>query len=198
MKLKRCQVVILPTNEKVPTTVTQSSTSGKLFFNRTSEVAKNHIEWEGAIPVNIYIVSEDDELKAGDSIIEDLNEHGLHLNAHSPISMNENFHRIGKVIASTNLDLSLPNISKGFIEKLCKKGNIDKVMVEYVNKKFSHYSQDLMKVAVYEDNWEPKVKNNKITIKPVINNYNRVEVIALLDKFQQSKLRLEEFVNLYL
>lgn len=45
---------------------------------------------------------------------------------------------------------------------------------------------------------KPKTKNNQITIKPIKNNFTRLEMIAILDKFQVAKLSLEDFVEKYM
>jgi hypothetical protein len=44
----------------------------------------------------------------------------------------------------------------------------------------------------------PKTKNNQITIKPIKNHFTRLELIVMLDKFQATKLTLEQFVELYM
>lgn len=73
--------------------------------------------------------------------------------------------------------INLPQPSKAFIEKYCKLGGIDEVMIEYEERQEFESADDY----TYGCGIEPKVNShNEITIHPIKNSWNREEVEKLI------------------
>ena len=128
--LKRCKVVLLPTNNEGLI----QSVNGELFL------ADKLVKSCGIQISNHFYVLSDDEIKVGDWTLT--NPKGN--NESRPFKVdnggtctsieyaNERYKSYNylKVIASTDPSLNLPSPSKAFIQKYCNKGGIDEVMVD--------------------------------------------------------------------
>ncbi len=184
METKRAKVIILPT-EIHDTSVTIDS---GIILHSTGLDPYHHYDSErfravhviGGVPQHLYI--------AVDGSIEDGN---WKLNTEKKVVQHKkgdflphygNKHL--KIIATTDKSLTvfntitdetlyLPQPSQAFIEKYCKVGGIDEVLVEYE-------SRVLMKPAdVYNETVStiPKVdSHNTITIHPIKDSWSREEV----------------------
>lgn len=89
----------------------------------------------------------------------------------------------------------LPQPSKAFIEKYCKVGGIDEVLIEYYNgchlcedDKSQCLSLQKQNVTLEQDCdtfWKLKVNShNEITIHPIKENYTREEINELCDLYE--------------
>lgn len=186
METKRTKVVMLPTKKE------------PALYNHITESgigAYSHLELQDKPNTNMYFKAEgqhlyfvnDDKKKKGDWCCRvNINSTTLceaTLNdLHNPIENN----KLYKVIATTNISLSqtsrtkIPQPSQAFIEKYCKVGGIDEVMIEYINT--TGYPHNI-KVD------KPKVNShNEITIHPIKNNWTREEVKDIqLEAFEQGR-----------
>ena len=162
MKLKKCKVVMLPSNEVGLNKKGDVVKYNNLVFGGLSCGEQDQVKIVTSPTLNtthwtkqhLYILS-DDEIQVGDLII-DLTLNGL-LNVHANVVRYRNVLDFKKIIATTDKSLNLPTISKGFIEKYVKKGGIDEVMVKYETLDF--LINDI-----------PVIRNNKISIRPVDSN----------------------------
>ena len=154
MELKKCKVITKNTNKET-----------KLFFdNSKKEYIYSSLAPQTGTSINscvdgmyIYILS-DDTLSKGDYFIVDPNTQDdiCKINDLSMLEMcNKSKELVGgyyKIIATSDPSLKLPSVSKKFQEKFCKLGG------------------DILEVNVIYDNNTPKIKANKISIKPVNKN----------------------------
>ena len=191
---KECKVIMLPTEYKT-----------NLIFNESLKILGDHTYFSKvAVELNSYInyqhlyITSDDEIKEGDWYVHC--SHGS-LKYYVEQAKNNNwkykstdrFYLIGKIIATTDKDLTFWNDeevdgfsgdmilyqpSKAFIEKYCKVGGINEVMVEY----------DSCVIAT-KDDWDRHTKyypktnsHNEITIHPIKDSWNREEVEELCSK----------------
>jgi hypothetical protein len=192
--LKECQVVIIPTKEK-----------SKLYIDSHNKPCRSFIYYEqgvlaGCTNQHLYIVS-DDQIKEGDWYLVN------NIRVQEVRKATEHSKGIkSKIIATTDKSLTvteftlmgigknwkqkpLPEPSKEFIQKYCKAGGIDKVMVEYDSKikcykcgktEANCIATSSNCVGYYEETYQLKVsKDNTITIKPVKDSWNREEVEEL-------------------
>lgn len=191
---KRCNVVILSTNEKADLYLYQESTS------ENKPILQYHKDTIGSSDYkyqHLFVIS-DDEIKEGDWYYSNALDFVIQA-FYFPLSCGD----AKKIIASTDSSLkfgedvpgiikykSLPQPSQSFIEEYIQRYNdgnpIEDVMVEYEDK--IHY-----KTAVYRDNANdlnvyqinsnkliPKINpDNTITIKGVKKSWTRDEVIEL-------------------
>lgn len=197
--LKRCKVVMLPTNKP--------SKLGNLVTYQEHSLAK--VTKEGVNPKNttvqfwnLYIIS-DDEIKEGDWCYD------LKNNCTLQAKSSYEGMRIKKIIATTDTSLkidnpnydigrlayiNLPQPSQQFIEKYVEeynKGNIiTNVLVEYEEwcncngsiKMRKHLRTTKCDKCIEWDELKINPKDNTITIKKVKDSWNREEVIILLEK----------------
>lgn len=92
------------------------------------------------------------------------------------------------VISSTDKSLGLPRPSDSFIKKYCELGGIDEVMVEYYLDGYKLKETEWGGWVIDQNSGIPFIKigaDNNIFIKMVKDNWNREEVINLL---QQARL----------
>ena len=193
--LKKCKVVMLPTNEK----------ERRLYSNEQN----NPNDLNETTYYHLYIIS-NDEIKEGDWFIGCVNgitksyKHKL-VGGFLPILYPED----KKIIATTDSSIrisswepyhehpqiSLPQPSQSFINVFVKeynKGNvITDLMVEYTESLITGSGIEFVCLDDVDDNGEfiPKInsKDNTITIKRMKDSWNREEVINLL------KLQYVEF-----
>lgn len=201
---KKHSAIILPTDKA--TSITQSFTTKKLFYNNNQLLAERHIQFEGAIPQHLYILS-DEEIKKGNwiynkdvGIVKCLT---VEKNESEEFRFNYEFEtkdekcwltdflgRSFKVIASTDKSLGLPSPSDSFIKKYCELGDINEVMVEYEEK---IECEAYYAYGGYDCHWPCKCKvnlnvalDNTITIKKVKESWSKEEVIGLLNEMVDS------------
>ena len=169
----------------------------------------------------MYITT-DDEIKEGDYFVE------MTTNGYKVFKYRNNGHIFlassKKIIATTDKSLILydeskyiksspyvkylPQPSQAFIEKYCKVGGIDEVLVEYVynqdvldeyNKEIDYNGNSFINL---EDGVELKVdSHNTITIHPIKDSWTIMELLDKVDKDYSSisdKVFLKNFItNLY-
>ena len=215
-KRKECKVVMLPTEDNSVITMFEHDT---LKYNLSlQEKMKGVCGWTNQ---HLYIIS-DDKIKEDDWFVwkdnNQINQAGsgrLDLGILNKHLINRD---VSKIIATTDKSLKLThsNInsikidtkdtnllsqpSKAFIEKYCKVGGIDKVMVEYeydeLETKFRNAQIKGRWAKYLPENGEFKLKtnsHNEITIHPIKNSYSREEVINLLDKFNNHEVEADPF-----
>lgn len=94
---------------------------------------------------------------------------------------------------------SLPQPSQAFIEKYCKVGGIDEVLVEYetIFLPIDELPSNQKHVMILKVN-----SNNEIIIHPIKNSWSREEVIKLLETYYHTTkgygLTRNEFIKKYL
>jgi hypothetical protein len=182
--LKKCKVVMLPTNEKAQI-IKQLDAKQHLILTPIYEWKLTH-NWEYQ---HLYFLS-DEEIKVGDwcygllngnsQIFQYKDEYGVLLTARKIIATTDNLYitQQNRHLGQAIIKLSEP--SQGFIEKFVKqynKGNIiTEVMVEYDECPF--------------DNGHTKVnpKDNTITIKRLKDSWTREELEkACTDAFDSAR-----------
>ena len=171
----------------------------KCSFNKI-ELFNKYQRIDSSISQHLYIIS-DDEIKEGDWFIN-LLDNSIH-QATNWIYVST----CKKIIATTDTSLKitctncpnnfseclkctndkLPQPSQQFIERFIESYNagqvIDDVLVEY------ELSYEASKIIEHHINKIPKLKvdkNNTITIKKLKDSWNREEVIALLNKLNNT------------
>lgn len=189
MERKKAQVIMLPTTQDSRIFIHD----GKLqsCYDGGASVA-NDIDWKCQ---HLYIVS-DDKIKEGDWCLffwdgmkdGELGQIGSEPQRYFPENGHTLNRNLRKIIATTDPEFSqqkytkeelgghkpktygLPQPSKAFIEKYCKKGGIDEVLVEYESwiKETPTCDYALEK---------PKVNShNEIIIHPIKDSWSREEV----------------------
>jgi len=205
--LKKLQLLMLPTNQKV-----------KLFLGAISgQLQLNQLDWydKSTLCQHLYFLS-DEEIKEGDWVYDIDGDIGQAIGTDK-----EEWSGNKKIIATTDSSLTyhnpsekksfvldyLPQPSPSFIEKYIEKYNkgeqITEVMVEYE----SQWKRDDGKLSTIKESGNnsipgkfydiPKVnpKDNTITIKPIKDSYTRDEVeikvrnviIHCVNSFKQGK-----------
>lgn len=179
---KKCKVVMLPT-EKV-TQIYIARTGGLGYYNKPTTYT---VPGQGQ---HLYILS-DEEIKEGDWTYSF--QLAIFKNAFGPLGSvigSDKFikEELGakKVIASTDSSLELPRPSDSFIKKYCELGGIDEVRIEYEDVEV--YTRDIPRHLLSPDDRDiiHKVKvapDNTITIKKIKDNWNRTEVLDLIESF---------------
>lgn len=169
---KKHKVVMLPTEKE--SYIYFIKDKNRIKFDKYSNPAQIPNS-TNVINQHLYILS-DEEIKEGDWYLD------LDIDIVSKFSKGDKFDievlkRLKKIIVSTDKSLESPRPSDSFIKKYCELGGIDEVIVEYEE----YYKQNrpdtelLTRIKIASD--------NTITIKPVKENWNREEVIVLLNKF---------------
>ncbi len=210
MELKRAKVIMLPTEEKTDIIYNNSldlliHKSNKHFYNHAVDTSK-YMSYQ-----HLYFTT-DEEIKEGDWFIylNKIYQATSNTNRNSVWSNFKDFNSIvqykcRKIIATTDKSLkiekiatatykamfykdSLPQPSQAFIEKYCKEGGIDKVMVEYkpVNKDYNNPFNNPLKLHDYKLKID---SHNTITIHPIKDSWDRKEMevkckLAFLDGAQ--------------
>lgn len=184
--LKKCKVVMLPTNQKADHKCVILLNKGSLILPLTGAEARR-MQVSGHQANHIYILSKD-KIKERDwfvkmrgrngkpSLYKEKNNAFLNSKWLNSPDVKDCF----KVIATTDNSLNLPQPSQAFINKyvdLYNKGQqIEEVEVEY--KLVGHST------TLGIENWEPKVSSdNTITIRKIKDSYTREEVVLLLLDF---------------
>ncbi len=192
--MKKCQVILLPTNKKAPL----ANNHGKLVLANGSKDklfdTSKYIEGDRNLkPQHLYILS-DEEIKEGDWVYNTVLKDISYI-ANSSINLLSEINRLKqakKIIATTDSSLTktsfkvlkdlkshqLPQPSSSFLEvyvKAYNEGNqIKEVMVEY----------DAIPADRAPNGWDSFVKvdsKNIITIKRLKDSWNREEVIELCE-----------------
>ena len=206
-QLKKCKVVMLPTNQKadVNSLLIQNnklSLSTKVFQDAINRRVESNPDSSSCIKnQHLYILS-DDEIKEGDYFYYPLiNSVREYLGAEDNLEISR--HKVSKVIASTDMSLThlvgvgknitsdLPHPSQSFIEKYVEeynKGNvITDVLVEYTHlcKNCGMKMRDNGCIAEcgkeYIEVLYTNPKDNTITIKKVKDSWSKEEVNNILN-----------------
>lgn len=178
-KTKKCKVIMLPTENRY----------APIGLDCNKTIHENcHLLSDSQ---HLYITSYD-EIKEGDWYYSNMRtkEYGVHFCDSKRISELCNKHsECKKIIATTDLNLKLPEIPKSFIEKYCKVDGIDEVIVEYeydeISTKFRNAQIKGGWSKYLPENAEFKLKvnsNNKIIIHPFKDSWNRIELELIIDK----------------
>lgn len=209
--LKKCKLVMLPSNQKAPqiNMITTTNEDKLQLVDKTLvDMYEFHKQFGDFAPVkpyqHLYILS-DDEITEGCWFYADeysKPEKATHVNNTFVNGFIKSACK--KIIATTDISLkteifglgetamcSLPQPSQSFLEVFVKeynKGNVIKeVMIEYdvitLNEDWSQ------KPVVITNEYKLKInsKDNTITIKRVKDSWNREEVIALFKKYIEDK-----------
>lgn len=224
-KSKKCQVVMLSSKkiyDEASLIWRFFPEDGELYYTGNVNKEDRKKQYQDCIAQHLYIIS-DDEIKEGDYFINEQPYNKLSLwkceDGIIPKSLNPR-----KVIATTDPNLQyrcnccfgtgiieeepcrtciggytgkLPQPSKAFIEKYCKVGGIDEVMVDYQNFYVKgNYTNTCVICGktfnetdklgfVCPDHILPIVsKDNTITIHSIKDSWNREEVERLLCKYR--------------
>ena len=198
--LKKCKVVMLPTNQKTKYLMVYSDvekTKGKLILNGLKN--DEYKEYQ-----HIYIIS-DDEIKEGDWFINDLNQikKCTSRDTEGYIDFEGGFNTkpssCKKIIATTDSSLwrpshkyasaviLLPQPSQQFIEKFIEEYNrgnvITDVLIEYELISNEEYFGNTINpdddVPYFDERLKINSKDNTITIKKVKDSWNREEVLKI-------------------
>lgn len=220
METKRAKVIMLPTKDN--TLIRYNSSLDIISSNITNFAVANN----DYISCQHLYFTTDDGIKEGDWVYEnnlnqDIRVYQIQKREgrllffrfrNVPIWLDKNNHNCKKIIATTDKSLLvnphtknrmlmyniLPHPSQAFIEKYCKVGGIDEVLVEYTQyKRFrnkipnscyeegSFYIESLLKVDSY----------NTITIHPIKDSWSRGEVedLIYLAMISRNHISLIEF-----
>jgi len=202
-QFKRAQCILLPTNKAENALV---KSAGKLYFFK-GYFTQDYLQSMNKASFHLYLLS-DDEIKEGDwyynsrlkQIFQAIRNSGYSkktddykIIATTDTSLIENIEMIGT--GSTYL-FKLPQPSQQFIEKYIESYNagqvINDVLVEYSYNN-PEPNRNILCLKVNS-------KDNTITIKKVKENWNREEVIILLNKLNNtlnigSDLTLEQWIE---
>lgn len=193
---KECKVVMLPTNEKSHIYHVVNVDKLRYVTGIHKEDLEQFPNQSNTQNQHLYILS-DDEIKEGDYLISIT---GNILKCNNPHRKEIQLHSIGKIIATTDSFLNLPQPSQAFIKKYCESNSeIKEVMVEYVNKYFSsganeskwHECTKEAYELIEKDYWfdtkkEIEIKTNsknEVSISPVKSSWTKEEVYDLVNKF---------------
>jgi hypothetical protein len=192
METKRAKVVMLPTEDEIGSLYGYKDKS--MLFNYNPEgYIKTEAEKEYTEHYHLYFTT-DDEIKEGDwyliKVFKGDNKYKL---STQPCRKEEihlqSSYDCKKVVASTekliiknygisldgDIDLNeyIPQPSQAFIEKYCKVGGIDEVLIE----------EECFISTPMGEGYRIKVDNhNTITIHPIKDSWNREEVAELIDR----------------
>ncbi len=200
--LKKCQVVMLPTNQQ-----------SKIFLKSSNRLEYNQypplhgIKDLGWKYQHLYIISDatdkSDEIKEGDWFIN-IKQNIIYQNDIKNYDTNKAY--LKKIIATTDESLkwefkgvqmsrmfSLPQPSQSFIERFIESYNNGKpivdILVEY-EKEYNNSMEEMLEkehyqpIGTFDSKNKPKInpKDNTITIKRVKDSYSREETISLIIK----------------
>ena len=195
--LKKCKIVMLPTNQKTKYLMVYSDvekTKGKLILNGLKN--DEYKEYQ-----NIYIIS-DNKIKEGDYCYSYKMNKIVKSTCDVSREANKNIGFWEKVIATTDKTLSqtnrteIPQPSKQFIQKYIEEYNkgreIKEVLVEYEDiiynpeKDREYQSNDRINIEDCDKLSRLKInpKDNTITIKKAKDSWTREEVKSLFRHFR--------------
>lgn len=193
MELKRAKVIMLPTDKGINIPVIQylRDNTHSLDFWDTEVFREEPIEgislYQAAciVPQHLYITT-DEEVKKGEyGIIE-----GETRVYKATIDKGINPKYVRKIIATTDKlildDLAhVPQPSQAFVEKYCKLGGVDEVMVEYDTNYVEWKHSDKDKLS---DTNKLKIdSHNTITIYSIKNSWNKAEILDIVHNCIYSK-----------
>ncbi len=197
MKVKRAQVIMLPTNnESLIIKCISNFTSNPLEYYRKSTNKNYNYQ-------HLYIV-DDSDIKSGDWKLINTDTDKL-----STVVQHEkgiNYYKQSKIIATTDKSLAfipkeipsgiafeLPQPSKSFIEKYVKLGGIDEVNVEYGIDMVLEYSSGTTPSTFLKIN-----SHNEITIHPIKDSWSKDEVNHVLRDFSNVMGLDSSYVRTYI
>jgi len=219
MKTKRAKVIMLPTKDisqiTLNTYINETHNCSNLQFNFKPKFSNEDAKSMGFEYQHLYITT-NDEIKEGDEMIKGAWYINTFRGFGEPF-MNDNLCNNGylrQIIATTDkslvthsyypqftndkskIDYYLPQPSQAFIEKYCKLGGIDEVLVEYVD--WCDYDDD-DPTGLDRPDLRLKVdSHNTITIHPIKDSWSRKEVIQLIrtfDMFMGKDIPTKDFDN---
>lgn len=191
MSFKKCQVLLLPTNEKAIGCLVKGFKT--LQYHPSQFFTQEYLKLHNHNSEHLYIVS-DDKIEKNDWYIGDFKEIKQATNFTIPYIKNcDNFK---KIIATTDQSLlipaytisniPLPQPSQQFIEKYIEEYNegnvITEVMVEYETKLewcYSHSGNRIQEKS--EPSLKVNSKDNTITIRRTKDSWNRNELAEILN-----------------
>lgn len=187
----KCKVVMLPTKNINNSSIILGVVPN--WAQLTSEVL-NDQEWQNfGKPQHLYILSEE-EIKEGDWCLGKDSDGKNYLIQMNNTTSPKFHYEIHKIIASTDLNLRIPQIHQSFIslciEEYNKENIIEEVEVEYEDKGYPHYytSAGGIGSARWIKDLRLKINpDNTISIKPLKNSWNREEIVNLFEKFNNEK-----------
>lgn len=216
MSFKKAKVVMLPTNDKSLGVIVKHKhvNPNLLTTNINEDFIGNNNKYQA---YHLYITS-DDKIKESDYIhttnipiekVKEIIKDYSTQKGYESLYICENGNQYkpcevyGKIIATTDTSLNLPQPSKEFIEKYVEeynKGNvIEDVLVEYEMNipkeatKFPEFKVETVR-CVWEDDYRLKIdKNNTITIKKV-----KYTLKELCSKDPKLKEEIEQLLHLAL
>ena len=197
--LKRCNVVMLPTNKKSKITLSFKERSfNQLIEPKLTLIKESNYQLSNIQSHHLYIIS-DDEIKENGTHFYNPHSGQLHISGNHTDYKAVNNNGCKKIIATTDtllkieingnrgnllpdvsFDINLPQPSQQFIQKYIEEYNkghiITDVLVEY------EYLLDDRAVLPY---WNLKIntKDNTITIKKLKETYTKEELSQILENF---------------
>jgi len=188
MEVKRAKVYRLPTENASNAIISNNGTVKKFEYHGTQLLTQSYLKSIGKESYHLYFTT-DDKIE-----IEDwyYNSTSNRVYKCTDDQLYEGDNR--KIVATTNENLKytdhrvspvpnfmdLPQPSKAFIEKYCKVGGIDEVLIEYVNRTYTEWANGNMNPKDY-----CKIKldsHNTITIHPIKDSWSREEMIDNIKK----------------
>ena len=187
--LKKCKIVMLPTNQKTKYLMVYSDvekTKGKLILNGLKN--DEYKEYQ-----NIYIIS-DNKIKEGDYCYSYKMNKIVKSTCDVSREANKNIGFWEKVIATTDKTLSqtnrteIPQPSKQFIEKYIEEYNKSNIITDVLVEYESDFNSCFCTKDICNGNNCPKKlninpKDNTITIKKVKEVYTKEELCQVLEKY---------------
>lgn len=184
-EFKKCLIVMLSTNEKAENCLVMYDTNNLILkYQPNQYYTQEYLKSIYCKSHHLYILS-NDEIKEGDMVMR-ICDNLIH-KQHSDLTVLNNLAKEGlfkKAIASTDKSLNLPQPSQQFIEKYIseynKNNKIEEIMVEYKD------NMDTFKIEeghfCIELDLKVNPKDNTITIKKVKSNWNREELLVMLEE----------------
>lgn len=227
MVTKKAKVIMLPTEDKNPVTVPFSLFKGEFYKHLAGGEFRRMLTSESFIPQHLYITT-DDEIKEDDWCIHTSHNkstviHVKHIEDKGKHIMTECGQNCWgdyckKIIATTDKsltywsdkeidgfsgDIPLPQPSKAFIEKYCKVGGIDEVLIEYGGTitEFQNFCSNLGfsydSAFGWYENSNPGHRPNTSTLEEKFNNklkidsHNTITIHSIKDSWTREELYLE-------
>lgn len=195
MITKKAKVIMLPTKQQSKYAIEGqiSLFAGKLTYISKLYTFGHPMQRGASISQELYLIT-DDKIKKGDWV------YNISFKSIRKAISNDKAN-IKKIIATTDKSLkfwtddengkhiwSLPQPSQAFIEKYCKVGGIDEVLVEYnkIQKTYDELAIEGLSDNPFEIN-QNKIKlkidsHNTITIHPIKDSWTRKELLSFGNK----------------
>lgn len=196
-QFKRANVIMLPTNNNLEFPYVAQNVFNKQLTIVNSTFAIN-CELQNQ---HLYIIS-DDQIKEGDWFYSKTNNI-INNNYNLFIKRENHIISFKKIIGTTDTSLKiskfshysqdlmkiavykdylLPQLSQQFIEKYIKFYNKNEVITDVLIDYEDYILQHMFKPQEYKQRIKINPKNNTITIKKLKNNWNRKEIVELIEK----------------